>query len=103
MRILLSIFAVAMLIAGGCRREDVREVTIEIKGLDSANRAKVVQALKKYGGVRQDSYKWDIPSGTVTLSYDSMQVAQTNLRMAIEAAGLEVVYPEKAPGSKAGH
>lgn len=101
--IFCSMAVISLLLAGGCRREDVREVTVEIKGLDSANRAKVVETLKKYGGVRQDSYKWDIPAGTVTLKYDSMQIAQTNIRMSIEEAGFTVVYPAKAPDEKAGY
>lgn len=101
-RILLAVAVVSVFLAG-CRREDVREVTIEIKGLDSANRDKVVEALRVYAGVKKDSLVWDIPSGKVTLKYDSMQVAQTNLRMAIERKGFEVVYPVKSPDDKAGY
>lgn len=102
MKNLVVVFLLVALLAG-CRREDVREVTIEIRGLDSANRAKVVEALRPYAGVRHDSYVWDIPAGKVTVKYDSMQVAQTNLRMAIEKMGFKVVYPTKKPDEKAGH
>lgn len=82
----------------GCRRADVRTVTIEIPDLAPANQAQVVAALSKYNGVEKDSFKWDFQAKTVTLAYDSLQVAQTNLRMAIEAKGLTVVYPPNTTG-----
>ena len=82
----------------GCRRADVRTVTIEIPDLAPANRQQVVDALSKYNGVEKDSFKWDFQAKTVTLAYDSLQVAQTNLRMAIEAKGLTVVYPPNTTG-----
>ena len=86
----------------GCRREDVRSVTIEIPDLTPENRQSVVEAVSKYNGVFKDSLEWDFASKTLTLKYDSMQVAQTNLRMAIESKGLKVVYPENKTG-RAGH
>jgi len=86
----------------GCRREDVREYTFSIPGLTEANKAQVVEALAKYNGVRKDSYVWDFAKKTLTLKYDSMQVARTNIRMAIEAKGVKVDYPASTTG-KAGY
>ena len=79
----------------GCRREDVREFTVRIPGLTEANQGAVVQALSRYAGVRKDSYVWDFKAKTLTLRYDSMQVAKTNIRMAIEAKGVKVDFEDK--------
>ena len=93
------LFPVALALALiGCRRADIRTVTIEIPDLAPANQQQVVAALAKYQGVEKKSFKWDFQAKTVTLDYDSMQVAQTNLRMAIEAKGLKVVYPPNTTG-----
>ena len=86
----------------GCRREDVREMTVSMPGLTEANKAKVVEALAKYNGVRKDSYVWDMSAKTLTLRYDSMQIAQANIRYAIDEKGIKVAFPEKTD-NRAGH
>ena len=101
MKKLLIVTTLALTVAG-CRRTDVREFTISIPGLTPANQAEVVAALAKYQGVEQGSYRWDFAKKTLTLRYDSMTVAHTNLRMAIEEKGIAVEYPENTTG-KAGH
>ena len=87
-----KILVIAVLIAlfAGCRREDVREFTVSIPDLTEANKAQVVEALAKYNGVRKDSYVWDMNAKTLTLSYDSMQIAKENIRQAIEAKKIKV-------------
>ena len=79
----------------GCRREDVREMTVSMPNLTEANKATVVAALSKYAGVRKDSYVWDMQAKTLTLKYDSMQIAQANIRYAIDEKGVKVAFPEK--------
>ena len=101
MKKLVLALSLALSLAG-CRRADVRTVTIEIPDLAPANQQQVVAALAKYQGVERNSFKWDFQSKTLTLDYDSMQVAQTNLRMAIEESGLKVSYPANTTG-RAGH
>jgi len=96
------ILLVALCATSGCRREDVREYTFSIPGLTEANKAQVVAALAKYNGVKKDSYVWDLGKKTLTLKYDSMQVARTNIRMAIEAKGVQVDFPANETG-KAGY
>lgn len=86
----------------GCRREDVREMTVSMPGLTEANKAKVVEALAKYNGVQKDSYVWDMSAKTLTLKYDSMQIAQANIRYAIDEKGIKVTFPEKTD-NRAGH
>lgn len=91
-----------LLLVSGCRREDVREMTVSIPGLTEANKAKVVEALQKYNGIQKDSYVWDMSAKTLTLRYDSMQIAQANIRYAIDEKGVKVTFPEKTD-ARAGH
>ena len=91
-----------LLLVSGCRREDVREMTVSIPGLTEANKAKVVEALAKYNGIQKDSYAWDMSAKTLTLRYDSMQIAQANIRYAIDEKGVKVAFPEKTD-TRAGH
>lgn len=86
----------------GCRREDVREMTVSMPGLTEANKSKVVEALAKYNGIQKDSYVWDMNAKTLTLRYDSMQIAQANIRYAIDEKGIKVVFPKKTD-TRAGH
>ena len=88
----------SLLLACGCRREDVREMTVSMPGLTEADKPKVVEALAKYNGVRKDSYVWDMKAKTLTLKYDSMQIAQANIRYAIDEKGVKVAFPEKTDG-----
>ena len=95
----LSVLILASsLLLPGCRREDVREMTVSIPGLAESNKATVVAALAKYGGVQKDSFRWDMKSKTLTLRYDSMQVAQANIRYAIAEKGLDTVIPTNTTG-----
>ena len=90
------LFAVLTLtLLPGCRRTDVREMTVSMPELVEADKAKVVEALSKYAGVEKGSYKWDMAAKTLTLRYDSMQVAQANIRYAIDEKGVKVAFPEK--------
>ena len=90
----LFLFTFSFLLPG-CRREDVREMTVSMPSLTEAQKATVVAALAKYSGVRKDSYVWDMQAKTLTLKYDSMQIAQANIRYAIDEKGVKVAFPEK--------
>ena len=92
----------SLFILSGCRREDVREMTVSMPSLTEADKAKVVEALAKYNGIQKDSYKWDMNAKTLTLRYDSMQIAQANIRYAIDEKGVKVAFPEKTD-DRAGH
>jgi len=85
-----AVFLLAIVLCAGCRRTDVRDYTLTLPGLTEANRAQVVEALSKYAGVQKDSYRFDFAKKTFSLMYDSMQIARTNIRMAIQEKGLEV-------------
>ena len=73
-----------------------------MRGLAESDIPAVVQELSRYNGIDKKSFTWDVKAGTLNLKYDSMQIAQTNIRMAIEKAGVRVIYPEKTD-NKAGH
>ena len=89
----IAAVAAALALAGGCRRADVRDFTVTIPDLTEANKAQVVEALAKYNGVQKDSYQWDLAKKTLTLRYDSMQIAKENIRQAIEAKKIKVARP----------
>lgn len=94
----LIFVALAVLGFAGCRRTDVREVVVVIPGLTESNKSVVVQALAKYQGIQKDSYVWDMDKKSLKLKYDSMLIAQTNIRMAIAEKGIDVVFPENTTG-----
>lgn len=104
--VLLTALAFAAALSG-CRREDVREFTVEIPGLTQENKQKVVDAftLRKpgqpprvYDGIRPDTFVFDFDKKTLTMKYDSMKIAKTNIRMLIESAGVEVHFPSNTTG-----
>lgn len=102
MKTIAAIALVSLTVLAGCRREDVREMTVSMPGLVEANKATIVEALKKYNGIQKDSYVWDMKAKTLTLKYDSMQIAQANIRYAIDEKGIKVAFPEKTD-NRAGH
>ncbi len=85
-------------LAAGCRREDFREATLAVPGLAATNETDVAAALGRYEGVDRQTIRFDQAAKTVTLRYDSMKVAQTNLRMAIQEKGIEVAFPSNTTG-----
>ena len=98
---LLAALAAAAALAG-CRRTDVREYTVEIPGLAPEHVAKVRDAVLVYEGVDPASLSWDFERGRLTMKIDSMKVAETNIRLAIEdRAKLSVKHP--APSAAAGY
>jgi hypothetical protein len=109
--VLLAALAFAAALSG-CRREDVREFTVEIPGLTQENKQKVVDAFtvrkpgqppRVYEGIRPDTFSFDFGKKTLTMKYDSMKIAKTNIRMLIEAAGVEVHFPSNNASGVAGY
>ena len=94
-----TLVAILILAAfAGCRRVDIREMTVEMPDLAESDKPVVVKALSKYAGVDTASFKWDMDKKTLFLKYDSMTVAKTNIRMSIEENGVKVVFPENTTG-----
>lgn len=101
----------ALLVLAGCRRADIREITIEIPGLSAvaekpeeleSAQKKILDTLLIYEGVKTNKIEWS-RSPTLTLQFDSMQIAETNIRKAIEEAGYTVSYPALEKGQPAGY
>ena len=106
-KLLLLIAITAVATMSGCRREDIREFTVEMPSLTEADKSKVVDAFtirspgrppRVYEGIFIDSFKFDFGKKTLTMKYDSMKIAQTNIRMLIESKGVEVVFPTNTTG-----
>ena len=104
---MMFIAAAAVAAACGCRREDVVEFTVEIPGLTQENKGKIVEAFTArrngqsphvYDGIKPDTFEFDFGRKTLKMKYDSMKIAQTNIRMLIEAAGVEVHFPSNTTG-----
>lgn len=102
MKSLLPLSLVALVLIAGCRREDVRELTLSIPGLTESNKTVIVACLSKYNGIQKDSYVWDMSGKTLSLRYDSMQIAQANIRYAIDEKGIKIDFPAKTD-NRAGH
>jgi F0F1-type ATP synthase gamma subunit len=86
--IAIALFAATAVLAG-CRRTDVRDFEISVPAMTQSSETVIRQALAKYAGVEQNSYRFDHAAKKVFLRYDSMQIAKKNIEMAIAAAGLE--------------
>lgn len=81
------IFALSAVFAG-CRRADVRDFTISIPDMTPQHEQQIKAALAPYGGVVKTSYRFDHQAKTLSLQYDSMQIAKKNVEMAIAETGL---------------
>ena len=106
-KLLLLIVIAAVAVLSGCRREDIREFTVEMPSLTEADKSKVVDAFtirspgrppRVYEGIFIESFKFDFEKKTLTMKYDSMKIAQTNIRMLIQGKGVEVVFPTNTTG-----
>ncbi len=102
MKTIFPLLVLVLALAGGCRREDIRTMTITMPELTEADVARVEAALSPYGGIDKTSYRWDVEAKTLTLSYDSMKIAQSNIRYAIDEKGVKVAFPKKE-GNHAGY
>lgn len=105
----LVLFAIALTAFSGCRREDIREFTVDIPGLTPENTNKVVQAFwladpynprggRYREGIDIETFRFDLEKKKLTMKYDSMKTAHTNIRMLIQDAGIEVFFPSNTTG-----
>lgn len=99
---LLMVLLSAALLIGGCRREDIREMTVDFQRLAETDQSVITKILERYDGIDVDSFRWDIEKKTLSLRYDSMKLAQANVRYAIDEKGIPVKFPVKE-GDHAGH
>ena len=113
MKNLLIFSALLILVLTGCRREDIRELVVEIPSLTESHQTTVREAFgirdqhdprrsHVYDGIDPNSFVFDFEKKTVTIKYDSMKIAQSNIRYAIDEKGVKVAFPEKTD-TRAGH
>lgn len=71
-----------------CRKHDFRTVVIQVPGLRAPECARIIQnAFSGQPGVR--SIKPDFAARTLTIDYDSMQIALKNMEFVIADAGFD--------------
>jgi len=106
-KIILSVFAVLLMAAIGCRRADVREFVVEVPEATAADEAALRQALESYEGIKlrenPDAVKFDAAKHQLTVRYDSMQLAKKNIEISIAEAGFTAngVTPESVGAKSA--
>ena len=103
-RMAAAAVAVAACLVAGSRRTDVRDFTVSIPAMTAESEAQIRQSLAMFGGVEKASLKFDQGAKTLTLRYDSMQLAKKNIEMAIAKAGYEAngITPESVGRRRAG-
>lgn len=102
--VLLITLGIIAALFEGCRREDFREHIFEIPGMTKANTNIIKKAVSVYkdSGVDMNSLEFDLAKKTLRVRFNSMSIAQTNIRMAIDSKGITVKYPVKN-GEPAGY
>lgn len=90
MKHFLSLFALAGVLMAGCRVSDVREMTVVVPAMASeSDLQRIRAALATLGGVDKEKTLYDMQKRTVTVRYDSMQIAHKNIEIAIAEAGYD--------------
>lgn len=85
----ICIFVLAGVLAVvGCRKQDVRTVTVSVPEMRNRACAKVIgDALSRQMGVKPTKLKFDLSTRTVDVPYDSLFVAKKNIEFTIADAG----------------
>lgn len=104
-RFFMSVLCVAVLVAVGCRRVDVREFTVDVPEATAADEPALRAALAPYGGIdskNPESVCFDAAKHQLTIRYDSMQLAKKNIELSLAAAGFTAngVTPESVGAKK---
>ncbi len=85
----LCIIALAGVLAvAGCRKTDIRTVTVSVPDMRNRACAKIIgDALSRQMGVKPEKLKIDLNTRTVEVTYDSLFVAKKNIEFTIAEAG----------------
>lgn len=98
--LILWINLLCLALFAGCRLSDERVTVIKTPGVRNENCAKIVsKALEPLRGIKSEELSFDYNAGTVTVRYDSMQLARKNIELAIAGAGFaanEIPADQKA-------
>ena len=81
-----------LIAAAGCRRKHIKVVTLSIPEMQSdACAALVLRAVQGVAGVIRDDIDVNVSQRTVTVPYDSLQLARKNIQFAVADTGFRVV------------
>jgi len=90
MKSLYVILVFSVVIFCGCRIRDERELVVKVPQMQTEQDvAKVRNSLIPLKGVNLQDAKFDLTTQTVTVSFDSMVVANKNIEIAIAEAGYD--------------
>jgi hypothetical protein len=88
--LLLLCAAAALPSLTGCRVKDERGMTIDIPGLRTqADQEKLRSVVAPLTGIVQTNMAFDLQKHQLRLRYDSMQIAEKNIEIAIAEAGYD--------------
>lgn len=83
----VAIMAIGLGLAG-CRRSDMRTITIDVPGMKSGRCAEiVVNALTRFHGIPRERIQADLERRTVTVTYESLNLSLKNLEATIAESG----------------
>lgn len=83
----MLLFAGVLAVAG-CRKQDVRTVTVSIPEMHNSACVRIVgDALVKQMGVKPDALMFNLEQKTVMVTYDSLIIARKNIEFAIADVG----------------
>ena len=91
MKHLFSLFVLSgVLLVSGCRVSDVRPLTVKVPAMAAEDDVqRIRKALSSLNGVNKEQAVYDVKEHKITLTYDSMVVANKNIEIAIAEAGYD--------------
>lgn len=85
---LIPVLAGALIVAGGCRREDVRTAVVYVPGVKSAECLEYIyKALATEQGIAPESVDVDLKAKILKIRYDSVKLSSKNVEFTIAEAG----------------
>ena len=91
-----------VLLASGCRVSDVREMTVKVPALAGEEDVqRIRKALAPLNGVNKEQAVYDVKGHKITLTYESMVIAQKNIEIAIAEAGYDANGIQAIPSAAA--
>ncbi len=86
--LLAGLLTAALCWTAGCRKQDLRTVTIQVPALKNQECARIIQdAFIRHPGIK--TVQPDVAARTVRVTYNSMVIARKNLEFIIANAGFD--------------
>ncbi len=99
-RLVLVLLVVVAGMTASCRRVDPREIKVKVPDMKNEKCAELVaKGVSRLPGVDTKNIRVDLVNRTVTVNYDSLQLAIKNIEFSIAEAGFtaiaETPFPNK--------